>query len=313
MSRTRVLITGGAGYLGSILSETLLARGYAVTVLDNLMWGHAALLHLCAHPDFEFVRGDARDESTLRGLLATSDVIVPLAALVGAPLCDRDPWAARSTNVDAIRSLLGLRSPSQLVVYPTTNSGYGTKSGAIHCTEDTPLEPISLYGATKVEAEKAVLDSGNAVTLRLATVFGASPRMRLDLLVNHFVHAARTDRYLVIFEKDFKRNYVHIRDVADCFVHSIEAGAKMAGRPYNVGLDDANLSKWELAHKIKEHVPDFVIVASEIGSDPDKRNYVVSNRRLREAGFVARRSLDDGVIELLKAYRSLGRSGWANV
>lgn len=312
MSGTRVLITGGAGYLGSILSETLLSRGYAVTVLDSLLWGSASLLHLCSNSQFEFVRGDARDEATVSRLLASADVVLPLAALVGAPLCDRDPWTARGTNLDAIRMLLRLRSPRQLVIYPTTNSGYGTKSGATYCTEDTPLEPISLYGVTKVEAEKAVLAVDNTLTLRLATVFGASPRMRLDLLVNHFVYLARTDRYIVIFEKDFKRNYVHIRDVADCFTHCIEAGTTMRGRAYNVGLDEANLSKWELAHKIKEHLPHFVIVASEIASDPDKRNYIVSNQRLREAGFVARRSLDDGVDELLKAYASLGRGTLAN-
>ncbi|MET0390673.1 MAG: NAD(P)-dependent oxidoreductase, partial [Polyangiales bacterium] len=306
MTRQRVLITGGAGYLGSILSETLLARGYAVSVLDNLLWGSASLLHLAADPHFSFVRGDARDERALQRELARADVVIPLAALVGAPLCDRDPWAARTTNLDAVRLLLQLRSPRQLVVYPTTNSGYGTKSGATHCTEDTPLEPISLYGLTKVEAEQAVLAAPNSLTLRLATVFGASPRMRLDLLVNHFVYVAQADRYLVIFEKDFKRNYIHIRDVADCFVHCIEHSESMVGRPYNAGLDDANLSKWELAQKIKEQVPQFVIVASEIGSDPDKRNYIVSNRRLHEAGFSANRSLDDGIRELLAAYQMLG-------
>ena len=313
MTRTRVLITGGAGYLGSVLSQTLLARGYTVTVLDNLMWGSAALMHLCSDPEFDFVRGDARDEAVIRSLLQSADVVLPLAALVGAPLCDRDPWAARSTNLDAIRMLLRVRSPRQLLIYPTTNSGYGTKSGTTYCTEETPLEPISLYGVTKVEAEQAVLDTDNSLTLRLATVFGASPRMRLDLLVNHFVYVAQAERYIVIFEKDFKRNYIHIRDVADCVIHCIENSQRMQGRPYNAGLDEANLSKWELAHEIKRHVPDFVIVASEIGSDPDKRNYIVSNQRLREAGFTARRSIDEGVRELLKAYRTLGRSTLANV
>jgi nucleoside-diphosphate-sugar epimerase len=206
-----------------------------------------------------------------------------------------------------------MRSADQLIVYPTTNSGYGTKSGARHCTEETPLEPISLYGRTKVDAEQEVLSSPNAITLRLATVFGLSPRMRLDLLVNHFVHAAVSDGYIVIFEKDFKRNYIHIRDVADCFVHCLEHRSAMVGRPYNAGLDDANLSKEELALKVKEHVPGFYLHFSEVGSDPDKRNYIVSNQRLREAGFQARRSLDDGIRELLKGYKMIRKNQYGNV
>jgi nucleoside-diphosphate-sugar epimerase len=245
-------------------------------------------------------------------LLGQVDVVLPLAALVGAPACDRDPWLARSVNLEAVRLVLRLRSPRQLVVYPTTNSGYGTRGGEIHCTEDTPLEPISLYGQTKVQAESDILQQPNTLTLRLATVFGMSPRMRLDLLVNHFVHAAATEGYLVIFEKDFKRNYIHIRDVADCFLHCIENSGAMAGRAYNAGLEEANLSKAELALKVKEHVPRFLIQFSETGSDPDRRNYIVSNRRLREAGFHARRSLDDGIRELLRGYRMMARSPFVN-
>lgn len=308
----RVLVTGGAGYLGSVLCEHLLAAGHRVTVLDALHHGVPSLLHLCGNPAFEFVRGDARDEAALGRLVADADAIIPLAAVVGAPACDRDPWLATSTNLDAIRLLLRLRSPSQLVVYPTTNSGYGTQSGEVHCTEETPLEPISLYGRTKVDAEKAVLDSPHAITLRLATVFGTSPRMRLDLLVNHFVHAAVTDRYLVIFEKHFKRNFIHVRDVADCFLHCLAHGPKMAGRAYNAGLDAANVSKEELALLVQQQVPGFHVVFSEIGTDPDKRNYIVSNQRLREAGFEARRSLEDGIAELLRAYRMLPLGAFRN-
>ncbi|MGH7893963.1 MAG: NAD-dependent epimerase/dehydratase family protein, partial [Candidatus Binatia bacterium] len=229
------------------------------------------------------------------------------------PACDRDPWLARSVNLEAIELLNRLRSPSQLVVFPTTNSGYGTQSGDLLCTEETPLEPISLYGRTKVEAEAELLQTPNVISLRLATVFGTSPRMRLDLLVNHFVHAAVTDGYLVVFEKDFKRNYVHIRDVADCILHAIAHARAMAGRPYNVGLDAANLSKAELAHAIQRHIPTFFVHFAEVGNDPDKRNYVVSNRRLRDAGFEARRSLDDGIAELLKGYGLLSRPAFANV
>ncbi len=309
----KILVTGGAGYLGSILCERLLAAGHRVTVVDNFMFGQATLLHLCSNPALEIIRGDARDTSLMRKVVADHDVIIPLAALVGAPLCDRDPHAATAVNFEAIRDINRMRSADQLIVYPTTNSGYGTKSGARHCTEETPLEPISLYGRTKVDAEQEVLSSPNAITLRLATVFGLSPRMRLDLLVNHFVHAAVTDGYIVIFEKDFKRNYIHIRDVADCFVHCLENRSAMVGRPYNAGLDDANLSKEELALKVKEHVPGFYLHFSEVGSDPDKRNYIVSNQRLREAGFQARRSLDDGIRELLKGYKMIRKNQYGNV
>jgi nucleoside-diphosphate-sugar epimerase len=309
----RVLVTGGAGYIGSVLSEHLLAAGHRVTVLDSLVHGEQNLFHLCANPNFEFVFGDARDRRTVSGLLKEADVLIPLAAVVGAPACDRDPWLATAVNVEAVRLLLHLRSPRQLVLYPTTNSGYGTKSGDVFCTEETPLEPISHYGRTKVQAEQEVLDAPNSLTFRLATVFGLSPRMRLDLLVNYFVYAAVTEGYITLFEKDFKRNYVHIRDVADCFIHSIANAQRMTGRPYNLGLDGVNLSKEELALKIKEYVPRFYIHSAELGSDPDKRNYIVSNQRLREAGFEARRSLDDGIRELLKGYRLLGRPRFKNV
>jgi len=309
----KILVTGGAGYLGSILCERLLAAGHRVTVIDNFMFGQATLLHLCANPAFDVVRGDVRDVTLMRKLVSEHDVIIPLAALVGAPLCDRDPHAATAVNFEAIREINRMRTANQLIIYPTTNSGYGTKSGAQHCTEETPLEPISLYGRTKVDAEQEVLGGQDAITLRLATVFGLSPRMRLDLLVNHFVYAAVTDGYIVIFEKDFKRNYIHIRDVADCFIHCLDNREKMVGRPYNVGLDDANLSKEELALKVQEHVPNFYIHFSEVGSDPDKRNYIVSNQRLREAGFQAKRSLDDGIRELLKGYRMMRKTQFGNV
>lgn len=308
-----VLVTGGAGYLGSILCEHLLREGYNVTVLDNLANGQGSLFHLCSNEKFNFVRGDTRDEKTVKQLINNADVIIPLAAVVGAPACDRDPRMATSVNVDAIKLINRLRSPSQLVIYPNTNSGYGTKSGDVFCTEETPIDPISLYGQTKCEAESELLNSPNTITLRLATVFGVSPRMRIDLLVNYFVYAAITDGYIVIFEKDFKRNYVHVRDVADCFCYCIKNADKMKGRPYNVGLDAANLSKEQLAFRVKEYVPNFYIHFSEVGSDPDKRNYIVSNQRLREAGFEAKRSIDDGIKELLKGYLMFGRSPLKNV
>lgn len=308
----KVVVTGGAGYLGAVLVPRLLQAGHQVTVLDNLMYGQQSLLHVCGHPGFEFLFGDVRDEPLLRGAVKNADVIVPLAALVGAPACARDPWLASSVNLDAVHLLLRLRSRSQLVIYPTTNSGYGTKAGEHVCTEDTPLEPITLYGDTKTQAERSVIDAGNSITLRLATAFGVSPRMRLDLLVNYFVYAAVTDGYLVVFEKDFKRNYVHVQDVADCVVYCLDHAHTMTGQCYNFGLDAANLSKEELALKVREHVPRFVIYFAEIGSDPDRRNCVVSSRKLREAGMAARRSLDDGIRELLQAYRMVGRAAFKN-
>jgi nucleoside-diphosphate-sugar epimerase len=308
-----ILVTGGAGYLGSVLCEHLLDAGHRVTTVDSLIYGQQNLFHLCHNPRFDFVRGDVRDEALMRRLIVEADVLIPLAAVVGAPACDRDPWLATAVNLDAVRLLNRLRSPRQLVVFPNTNSGYGARSGSSYCTEDTPLEPISLYGRDKVAAEAELLGSPNVITLRLATVFGMSPRPRLDLLVNDFVHRAVTDGYLVIFEKDFRRNFIHVRDVADCFLHCIENAERMVGRCYNAGLDAANLSKAELAHKIKQQVPRLQLTFSEVGSDPDKRNYIVSNQRLREAGFEARRSLDDGIRELIKGLRMLRRSEYRNV
>lgn len=312
-AKPTVLITGVAGYLGSVISEHFLAAGHKVIGVDNLSASSAQLNHLAHNPAFEFHREDARDEAAMARLIPQADVLIPLAAVVGMPACARDPWLAKQLNLDAVLMLNRLRSASQLVIYPNTNSGYGAQSGETFCTEETPLEPISLYGQTKCQAELALLDSPNAITLRLATVFGLSPRMRLDLLVNHFTYAAVTDGYLVIFEKDFKRNFVHVRDVADCMRHCVDNAAAMVGRPYNLGCDAANLSKGELAMLVREYVPNFFVHFAEVGSDPDKRNYIVSNQRLREAGFECHRGLEVGIPELIKGYRMLGRSALKNV
>lgn len=309
----KILVTGGAGYIGSILCEHLLQAGFQVVAVDNLAYGQHGPFHLAANPCFQFVYGDTRDERIIKDLAKDADVIIPLAAVVGAPGCDRDPVYARTVNLEAVQLLNRLRSSGQRIIFPTSNSGYGTKSGAVYCTEETPLEPISLYGTLKCQAESELLHSPNAITLRLATVFGMSPRMRLDLLVNHFVHEAFKTGYVVIFEKDFKRNYVHLRDVADCFVHCIRHGDAMVGQAYNLGLDAANFSKEELATKIQQYVPRFYVHYSEVGSDPDKRNYIVSNEKLRAAGFEARRTLDDGIRELLNGYRMMARSQFSNV
>ncbi|HEY7155053.1 MAG TPA: NAD(P)-dependent oxidoreductase [Gemmataceae bacterium] len=310
----RVLVTGGLGYLGSVLCEHLLDADFQVTALDNLMYGagQQGLFHLCARPAFDFIKGDVRDEAVMRPAVQYADVIIHLAGVVGASACDRDPQLATTVNLESVRLLNRLRSPRQLVIFPNTNSGYGVTDGSTSCTEDTPLQPISLYGRTKVEAEKHLLDSPNAITFRLATVFGMSPRMRLDLLVNHFTYVALTEGYIVIFEKDFKRNYVHVRDVADCMLHGIAHAERMTGKPYNIGLDSANLSKEELARKVQHYVPNFYVHFAAIGQDPDKRNYVVSSQRLREAGFEARRSLDQGIQELLKGYHMMGRGLFKN-
>jgi nucleoside-diphosphate-sugar epimerase len=303
--KQKVLITGGAGYIGSVLTPLLLGEGYAVTVLDNLMYERHTLFGVCSHPDFTFVRGDVRDDRVYRDLIPKHDILIPLAAISGAPACDRDPAAAKAINQDAVTRLNAMRSKSQPVLYPCTNSGYGTRTGEVFCTEETPLEPISVYGVTKVEAERNLLASENTLTLRLATVFGVAPRLRMELLVNQFVWRAFTDGFLVLYEKHFKRNYLHILDAAEGFLYSMRNFDRMKGQPYNLGLEEANLSKEELALKIKEHVPHLYIHAAEVGSDPDKRNYIVANKKINEAGFIARHGLDEGIEQLLKAFRML--------
>lgn len=308
-----ILVTGGAGYLGSIMVPALLEAGHRVTVLDNFLFRQAPLAHVCADPNFDIVRGDARNEAALKPLLKDADLVIPLAALVGAPLCDADPLAAASTNRDAVRTLIGLLSKEQRIMMPVTNSGYGIGETGRFCTEETPLRPISLYGRTKVEAEAAVLERGNALSFRLATVFGMAPRMRVDLLVNDFVHRAVHDRAVVLFEPHFKRNYIHIRDVARAFLHGIANFEVMQGRPYNVGLSDANLSKWELCETIRRHLPGFVFLEAPIGEDPDKRDYIVSNARIEATGYRPAFSLDDGIRELVKGYRMLRNTVHGNV
>ncbi len=312
-SGRNILVTGGAGYLGSVMVPALLDAGHRVTVLDNFMFNQMPLAAVCAHPDFDLVNGDARDEAVLKPLMKSADVIIPLAALVGAPLCNKDIPGAESINTGAIRSLIKLSSKEQRILTPITNSGYGIGELGKFCTEDTPLKPISVYGRTKVAAENAVLDRGNAISFRLATVFGMSPRMRLDLLVNDFVFRAVNDKAVVLFEAHFKRNYIHIRDVARAFLHGIDNFESMRDRPYNVGLSDANLSKDELCAKIREHVPQFVYLEAPIGEDPDKRDYIVSNARIEATGYAPAFSLDDGILELIKGFRMLKKSPYGNV
>ena len=306
----RVLCTGGAGYIGSVLVEHLLRHGYAVTVLDSFRHGENSLAHLCWDPALETIRGDIRDLATRRIALTKADIVIPLAAIVGAKACESDQLAALSTNYEAVRGLCKDLGGDQRIVIPTTNSGYGI-GGEAECDEDSPLRPLTLYGRTKVQAEGVVLDRCG-ISLRLATVFGASPRMRMDLLVNDFVYRAVRDRAVVLFEAGFRRNYVHVRDVANAFHHAIRNYETMRGRPYNVGDTRANMTKLALCKAIAYHVPGFVWHQSMIGSDPDKRDYVVSNRRFEASGWHPEFTLDDGIRELIKLYRGLRPERYAN-
>jgi nucleoside-diphosphate-sugar epimerase len=314
LSNPHVLVTGGAGYLGSILVPALLERGLAVSVVDNFMYGQDSLAGVCYHPNFSIVRGDVRSMETMRPLVKTADVIIPLAALVGAPMCDRDPLAATSTNKQAIVDMLGLITRDQRVLLPITNSGYGVGEAGKFCTEETPIRPVSLYGRDKVEVEKVLLDRHpSAISLRLATVFGMSPRMRLDLLVNDFTYRAYSDRFIVLFESHFKRNFIHVRDVARAFLHAIDRFDDMKGQIYNVGLSDANLSKLELCQRIQRHLPGFLIHESNIGKDPDKRDYIVSNEKIERTGYKTAFSLDDGIRELIKGFAMIRNSKYSNI
>jgi nucleoside-diphosphate-sugar epimerase len=309
----KILVTGAAGYIGSVMVPILLRKGYEVIALDNFMYNQASLLDCCYDPKLTIVRGDARDKALISKYLKGVDAIFPLACLTGAPLCAKDPVGARSTNLDAVKMILELRSRNQIVIFPTTNSGYGIGQEGVYCTEETPLRPVSLYGSLKVEAEKLILDAGNSITLRLATAFGISPRMRLDLLVNDFTYRAVTDRCIILFESHFKRNYIHVRDVAKAFIHCLDNFKKMKDEPYNVGLSDANLSKWELCDEIKKQVPDFYFVEAKVGEDPDKRNYIVSNAKIEATGFKPDISLPVGIAELIKGYQVIRRNQFSNL
>jgi nucleoside-diphosphate-sugar epimerase len=309
-----ILVTGGAGYLGSILTPELLNKNYKLTVVDNFMYSQSSLNHLCSDNNFNIIKGDVRIESLMRPLIKSADIIIPLAAYVGAPLCLKDPIGATTVNHDSVITLIKNLSKDQMVLMPTTNSAYGQGDKNNFCTEESTLNPISTYAKDKVAIEKELLEKHtNTISFRLATVFGMSPRMRIDLLVNDFVYRAVYDRFIVLFEPHFKRNYIHIRDVSRAFIHGIDNFSKMKGQIYNLGLSDANLSKLELCNKIQKYLPEFVFQEASYGKDLDQRNYIVSNAKIEATGFKTGFTLDNGIIELIKGYKMIKNSNYANV
>ncbi len=308
-----ILVTGGSGYIGSVMVPELLEQGHQVTVLDNFMYRQNSLAHVCNQASFNIVNGDIRLREIIKPLLDKADIIIPLAAYVGAPICSKDPIGATSVNRDAIKMMLKLLSQDQKILMPTTNSAYGSGDEDNFCTEESELKPISQYAIEKVEIEKELLTHGQAISFRLATVFGMSLKMRIDLLVNDFTYRAVNDRFVVLFESHFKRNYLHVRDVARAFIHGIDNFDAMKGEIYNVGLSDANISKKELCEKIQEYIPEFIFPEEELGKDPDQRNYIVSNEKIENTGFNTKYSLDDGIRELIKGFDMIKQYGYSNV
>lgn len=308
-----ILVTGGAGYLGSTMVPELLAKGHKVTVIDNFMYGQNSLAHVCNNPNFSVVRGDVRIADVALPLIKKADIIIPLAAYVGAPLCARDPVGASSTNHDALIMMLKNVSKHQRILMPTTNSAYGSGDENNFCTEESPLRPMSLYAIEKVKVEEELMQHPNSISFRLATVFGMSPRMRIDLLVNDFTYRAVHDHFVVLFESNFKRNYIHVRDIARVFMHGIENYEKMNGQIYNVGLSEANVSKKELCEVIRKQVPDFTFIDAPIGKDPDQRNYIVSNEKIEATGYKPQVSLDAGIRELIKGFTMIRNTRYGNV
>jgi nucleoside-diphosphate-sugar epimerase len=300
----KILITGGAGYLGSVITGKMLSEGHEVVVLDKLIFNQVSLLSYTSNPKFKFIHGDVRNEILLERLCNECDVIIPLAAIVGFPACASEPELAKEINFKQIVNIVKYcNGKGKKILYPNTNSGYGLSTGQLECTEESPLTPISVYGQTKCEAENFLRTSTDAIIFRLATVFGVSPRMRTDLLVNDFTYKAITDKYIVVFEKSFKRNFIHIQDVANVFLFMLNNYDKYKGDVFNVGLSDANLSKQELLEKIQSHVKNFAVSYNDFYEDPDKRNYIVSNSKVESTGWKPEWDLDRGIEELIMAYQ----------
>tara|TARA_Y100000592_G_C5464168_1_gene315732 strand:+ start:527 stop:1465 length:939 start_codon:yes stop_codon:yes gene_type:complete len=297
----KVLITGGAGYLGSVLTEVLLNKGYKVTVIDNLLYKQTSLAPFSYNDNFDFILGDVRDKKLLKSYVDTHDIIIPLAAIVGMPACSENPTTAIDVNYKQVKNISEWASKDQMIMVPNTNSQYGSSTEII--TEESPFKPLSLYAETKCDAEKAVLDAGNGIAMRLATVFGISYRMRMDLLVNDFVYKALTDKTLVLFESHFIRNYIHVRDIAHTFLFMIENYQECKGNAFNVGLSSANMSKLQLSKTIQTYIPDLTIIENEFKKDFDQRNYMVSNEKLESKGWKPQFTLEKGIQELIKGYQ----------
>jgi nucleoside-diphosphate-sugar epimerase len=302
MIKKNFLITGGAGYIGSSLTTKLVSLGHDVTVIDILTFNKNSLSHLFLSKNFSFVHGDVRDKSLIKKHIKNKDFIIPLAALVGAPLCKKYPKLTKQVNLDSIKFILKKLNKNQKILYPNTNSGYGIGKKNAFCDENSDLKPLSLYGRTKVDAEKIILNHKNSVVFRLATVFGYSYRMRTDLLVNFLVKEAVKNKKLKIYEPHFRRNYIHISDIVDAFVFTIENFGKMKGNIFNLGLSNANLTKIQLAKSIKKVLPDIKIEIMKNRKDPDKRDYYVSNRKIEKKGFKAQISIERGVKELASLF-----------
>lgn len=310
---SRILVTGGAGYIGSVLVPELLRLGHEVTVIDNFMFGQASLNHCCGYSNFHVVNSDIRHTEIIRPYYAEAEIIIPLAAYVGAPLCNKDQTGAQTVNHDAIISMIEMLRDDQKVLMPTTNSAYGSGEKDNYCDENSPLNPISKYAIDKVAIEKELMKRLNSISFRLATVFGMAPKMRIDLLVNDFVYRAVHDRFIVLFEGHFKRNYIHVKDVVQAFIHGIENFDSMRGQIFNVGLSEANVSKSELCSWINKHIPEFVVMEAPLAVDPDQRNYVVSNTKLESTGWKPRVGLDEGIKELIKGYSMIKNTKYSNV
>jgi nucleoside-diphosphate-sugar epimerase len=311
--KKNVLVTGGAGYIGSILVPELLKIGHKVTVVDNFMFDQSSLNHCCSDPNFKIFNCDIRNQKLITPIYESSEVIIPLAGYVGAPLCNKDMVGAHSVNHDAIIYMLNVLKDDQIVLMPTTNSAYGSGNEDNFCDENSPLNPISKYAIDKVAIEKKLMERKNSISFRLATVFGMSPKMRIDLLVNDFVYRAVKDGFIVLYESYFKRNYIHVEDVASVFIHGLNSFDKMKGEIFNVGLSDANISKLELCERIKSQIKNFIIMDAPMAKDPDQRNYIVSNKKIESTGWKPNKTLDDGIFELIKGYKMLVNSKYGNV